>query len=117
MKMIAPYIPYIYLAIAVAAEVVATTALKASDTLSKPVPSAIMVVGYIITFLFMSLVMRSLPVGITYALWSGLGIIPITIASIYLFGEILDLPAIIGIGMIICGIIVIQTFSKMNING
>lgn len=115
MKFLTPYLPYLYLALAVAAEVVGTTALKASMSFTKLVPTITLAVAYLIAFFFMSLVMRSLPVGITYALWSALGIVLITIASVYLFDEVLDLPAIIGIIMIISGIVIIQLFSKMNI--
>ena len=117
MKLLTPYLPYIYLMIAVAAEVVGTTALKASDTFTKIVPTISMVIAYGCAFFFLSLVMRSLPVGITYALWCGFGIILVSFASLYLFGETLDMPAIIGIAFIIGGIIVIQVFSKMNISG
>ena len=111
-----PYMPYFYLLLAIIAEVVGTSALKASDTLTKPAPTVIAIVGYGVAFIFLSLVMRALPVGITYALWSGFGIIFISIAAVFLFGERLDIQAIIGIGLIIAGIIVIQVFSKTNIH-
>lgn len=117
MKHLAPYLPYIYLTMAVAAEVVGTTALKASMSFTKLVPTIIMIAAYMVAFFFLSFVMRTLPVGITYALWSALGIVLITIASIYLFDEVLDLAAVIGIAMIIGGIVVIQLFSKMNLSG
>ncbi len=107
-----PLIPYVYLAIAVVFEVVGTTALKASDSLTKPVPALVMVISYAVTFFFMAQVMRYLPVGITYAIWSGLGIVFITCISAFYFKEWLDLPAFVGLTLIIAGIVIIQVFSK-----
>jgi small multidrug resistance pump len=107
-----PLIPYAYLGLAVLFEVIGTAALKASETLTKPMPVAIMVVSYMITFFFMAQVMRYLPVGVTYAIWSGLGIVLISIISAFYFKEWLDAPAIVGLVMIIAGIVIIQVFSK-----
>ena len=109
-----PLIPYVYLAIAVAFEVIGTTALKASDSLTKLVPALVMGVSYAATFFFMAQVMRYLPVGITYAIWSGLGIVLISCISAFYFKEWLDLPAIIGLTLIIAGIVIIQAFSKTS---
>lgn len=106
------YIPYFYLLMAIIFEVIATTALKASDTLSKPVPTVIMVIGYLTCFVFLSLVMRTMPVGIAYAIWSGLGVVLITVAAFILFGEKLDIASLAGMALIILGIVVIKAFSK-----
>ncbi len=103
---------YFYLAIAIIAEVVATSALKASAEFTRLVPSLIVVVGYGIAFYFMTLVLRSIPVGITYAIWSGLGIVLVTIIGAVLYKEIPDIPAVIGIGLIIAGVIVINVYSN-----
>ena len=103
---------YLYLAIAIIAEVAATSALKASEEFSKLIPSVIVVVGYGVAFYFMTLVLRVIPVGITYAVWSGLGIVLVTIVGIFLYKQIPDLPAIIGMGLIVLGVIVINVFSK-----
>lgn len=112
------YLPYLYLAIAVVFEISGTTALKASDNFSQILPTILMIASYLCSFFFVSLVMRYLPVGITYALWSGLGIVLITVISSYVFKEFPDWPAIIGLAMIIGGIIVIQLFSKSsNLHG
>ena len=92
---------YLYLAIAILAEVVGTSALKASKEFTNLVPSLIVVVGYGVAFYFMTLALRSLPIGITYAVWSGIGIVLITIAGVFLYKEIPDLPAIIGMGLIL----------------
>ncbi|CAD5106515.1 DMT family transporter [Zestomonas carbonaria] len=104
--------PYAYLAIAVAAEVVATSSLKAVKGLSTPLPLLLVIVGYAIAFWMLILVMRSLPVGIVYAIWSGLGIVLVSIAALFLYGQRLDLPAMLGIGLIISGVVVINMFSS-----
>ena len=102
---------YLYLAIAIVAEVIATTALKAVEGFSKPLPLALVVLGYGIAFWMLSLVMKSIPVGITYAIWSGLGIVLISIAGLLVYGQKLDLAALLGITLIIAGVLVIQLFS------
>jgi len=103
---------YGYLAIAILAEVIATSALKASNEFSNPIPSIIVVIGYLISFYFMMLVLRTIPVGITYAIWSGIGIVLIAIVGMFLYQQIPDLPAIIGMSLIILGVAVIHLFSK-----
>lgn len=103
---------YLYLAVAILAEVIATSALKASEEFTKLYPSLIVVVGYSIAFYFMTLVLRTIPIGITYAIWSGLGIILVAIIGIVLYKETPDIPAIIGMGLIISGVAVIHLFSE-----
>jgi len=103
---------YFYLAIAIIAEVAATSALKASAEFTRLVPSLIVVVGYGIAFYCMTLVLRSIPIGITYAVWAGLGIVLVTIVGAVLYKEIPDVPAVIGIGLIVTGVIVINVYSK-----
>jgi len=103
---------YLYLAIAILAEVIATSALKASAEFTKLVPSIIVVVGYCISFYLLTLVLRTLPIGTTYAIWSALGIVLITLVGIFAYKEIPDVPALIGMGLIIAGVIVINLFSK-----
>jgi small multidrug resistance pump len=102
---------WLYLSVAIIAEVIATTALKASDGFSKLGPSALVVIGYGISFFMLSLTLRTIPVGIVYAVWSGVGIVLITLIAWFLFGQKLDVPAIIGIGLIISGVIVLNAFS------
>ncbi|WJN58983.1 multidrug efflux SMR transporter [Pseudomonas sp. SO81] len=102
---------YLYLAIAIVAEVIATTALKAVEGFSKPLPLILVVIGYGIAFWMLSLVMKSIPVGVTYAIWSGLGIVLISITGLVIYGQKLDLAALAGIGLIIAGVLVIQLFS------
>jgi small multidrug resistance pump len=103
---------WIFLGIAILAEVIATSALKASDGFSRLWPSVIVVIGYGTAFYFMSLSIQVIPVGITYAIWSGVGIVLIAIASWLLYGQVLDAPAIAGIVLIMAGVLVINLFSK-----
>lgn len=103
---------YVYLTVAIIAEVIATSALKASDGFSKLIPSVIVVVGYAVAFYGLSMVLKSIPVGIAYAIWSGLGVVLVTIVGAMVFGQKLDLPAIVGIVLIISGVIIMNVFSK-----
>lgn len=103
---------YCYLAIAIIAEVIATSALKASDGFSRLWPSAITVVGYGIAFWCLSLTLKVIPTGIVYAIWSGVGIVLISAVGWFWFKQSLDMPAMIGLGLIIAGVLVINLFSK-----
>ncbi|RDE08725.1 DMT family transporter [Pelagibacterium lacus] len=103
---------YVYLICAIIAEVIATSALKAADGFTNLVPSIIVAVGYAAAFYFLSLTLRTLPIGIAYAIWSGLGIVLISVAGWILYKQALDLPAIIGMGLIIAGVVVINAFSR-----
>lgn len=103
---------YLYLALAILAEMVATSALKASEEFTKLVPSIIVIIGYGAAFYFMTLVLRTIPIGVTYAIWSGVGIVLIAIVGAIFYKEIPDLPAVIGMGLIISGVIVIHLFSN-----
>jgi len=105
---------YVYLIIAITAEVVATSALKASEEFSKLLPSLIVVIGYSTSFYFLALTLRHLPIGIAYALWSGLGIILVTLVGIFVYHQTPDLPALIGMGFIITGVAIINLFSTMS---
>ncbi|WP_025869404.1 DMT family transporter [Methylobacillus glycogenes] len=103
---------WVYLGIAIVSEVLATSALKASEGFTRPWPSLIVVVGYLVAFYCLSLTLRSLPVGVVYAIWSGLGIVLVSVIAWLLFGQKLDLPAIIGMGLIIAGVLVMNLFSR-----
>lgn len=102
---------FFYLAISIVAEVIATSALKAADSFTKLTPSLTVVAGYAVAFYFLSLTLRSLPVGIVYAIWSGVGVVLISLAGWLFYRQSLDLPAIIGLGLIVFGVIVINVFS------
>lgn len=103
---------YYLLAIAVCAEVIATTSMKAVKGFSTPLPLILLITGYATAFWMLILVMRTIPVGITYAIWSGMGIVMVSIAAFFIYGQKLDLPALLGMGMIVAGVVVIQLFSK-----
>src|SRR5437870_13713813 len=103
---------YVYLLIAIVAEVIATSALKATAQFSRLLPSLIVVAGYLCSFYFLSLVLNSIPVGIAYAIWSGLGIVLVAVLATFLYRQAPDWPAVAGMGMIIGGVVVINLFSK-----
>jgi small multidrug resistance pump len=107
---------FVYLILASVAEVIATSALKASVGFTRPLPSLLVVGGYGVAFYLLSLVLRTLPVGITYAIWAGLGIVLVTLVGIMVFGEKPDLPAVLGISLIVAGVVTLQVFSKMNVH-
>jgi small multidrug resistance pump len=105
---------YLYLTVAIVAEVIATSALKASEQFSRLVPSVIVVVGYSAAFYFLTLVLNTIPVGIAYALWSGLGIVLVTSVAAVLYRQVPDLPALLGMVLIVAGVVVINVFSKAS---
>ncbi|GEN28713.1 multidrug transporter [Halovibrio variabilis] len=107
---------FVFLVLAIVAEVIATSALKASLGFTRPLPSVVVVVGYGLAFYLLSLVLRTLPVGVAYAIWAGLGIVLVTLVGIFVFGEKPDLPAVIGISLIVAGVVMLQVFSKMNVH-
>lgn len=106
------YWNYIYLLVAIMFEVVATTALKETQGFTRLVPSLISVVGYGLAFYFLALTLRSMPVGVIYAIWSGAGIVLITAIGWVWFRQALDMPALIGMGFIIAGVLIINLFSR-----
>ena len=103
---------WVHLMIAIAAEVVGTSALKASDGFSRPVPLLITVVGYAVAFFFLALTLRTIPMGVAYAVWSGIGIVLISLVGWLVFRQSLDAPALIGLGLIVAGVVVINGFSN-----
>lgn len=105
---------WLYLSIAIIAEVVATTALKASEGFTRLTPSIIVVAGYGLAFFMLAQTLRSIPVGVAYAIWSGVGIVLVSIVGFFLFKQRLDAPALLGIALIIAGVLVMQVFSKTS---
>ncbi|MBT6179363.1 MAG: multidrug efflux SMR transporter [Deltaproteobacteria bacterium] len=103
---------YIFLAVAVLAEVIATSALKASEEFTKLWPSLIVIVGYSVAFYLLSLCLKTIPLGVMYAIWSGLGVFLVTLVGWFYYKETLDLPAIVGITLILSGVFVIRIFSS-----
>lgn len=105
---------YLYLMIAVLTETVATSSLQASQQFTRFWPSVLVVVGYGFSFYFMGLTLKFMPVGIVYALWSGLGIVLIALIGFLVFGQKLDLAAVLGLGLILSGILIIHLFSNSS---
>jgi len=103
---------YVYLTIAIISEVIATTALKSAEGFTRPIPSVIVILGYGAAFFLLSLTLKVIPVGIAYAIWSGVGVSLIAIAGWVLYNQKLDLAGIAGIALIMAGVIVINVFSK-----
>lgn len=103
-----------FLAIAIMGECVATSALRASEGFTRLAPSALVMVGYGIAFYFLSLALRTIPVGVAYAIWSGVGVVLISAIAWLILGQRLDLPALAGIGLIVAGVIVINVFSTVS---
>lgn len=103
---------YVFLTIAIVAEVIATSALSASAGFSRLWPSVVTAVGYAVAFFFLSLTLRTIPVGVAYAIWSGAGIVLIAAVGWIWFKQYLDFPALLGMTMIIAGVAIINVFSK-----
>ncbi len=103
---------WVYLTIAILCEVIATSALKASEGFTRLTPSVLVVAGYAAAFYCLSLTLRTIPVGVVYAIWSGAGIALISIIGALFFKQSLDAPAVLGMVLIIAGVVVIQAFSK-----
>lgn len=108
----ANFMHYIYLCIAIVAEVIATSSLKASEQFSKPLLTIVVIAGYGLAFFLLSIVVKTLPVGIVYAIWSGAGIVLVAIVGYVWQKQRLDLPAIAGIALILLGVLVVNLFSK-----
>jgi small multidrug resistance pump len=103
---------YAFLFTAIVLEVIGTSALKASEQFTRLLPILVMVTCYGASFFFLSLVLKTLPVGIAYAIWSGLGIVLISMVGVIWFKQTLDLPALVGLGLIVAGVVVVNLFSK-----
>lgn len=103
---------YTYLAIAIVAEVIATSALKASDGFRSLYPSVLVIAGYGTAFYFLSLTLKTVPVGVAYAIWAGMGIVLIAIAGAIFFRQVPDAAAIVGMALIISGVVVISALSR-----
>jgi small multidrug resistance pump len=103
---------WFYLALAIAAEVVATSALKAAAGFTRPLPSVLVVLGYGIAFYCLSLSLKVVPVGVAYAIWSGVGTALIAVIGWLWLGQTLDLAALIGLALIVAGVAVLQIFSR-----
>jgi len=103
---------YFYLAIAIAAKVAGTSILKVTEEFKKLIPTTFLVIFYRISFWLMTLALRDVPLGIVYAVWSGLGIVLVAIIGAFVYKEVPDLASMIGMALIISGVIVMHLFSK-----
>ena len=108
--------PYILLSVAIVAEVIATTALRATEGFTRWLPSLLVVAGYSISFYFLSLTLKTISVGVSYAIWSGVGTVLIAVQGFLVYGQKVDLPAAIGIALIIAGVIVMNLFSQTTVH-
>ncbi|AIM22045.1 multidrug DMT transporter [Serratia sp. OLHL2] len=107
---------FMYLTMAIVAEVIATTMLKASEGFTRLWPSLLVVLGYGVAFWGLSMVVKSMPLGIVYAIWSGMGIVLVSVAAVFVYQQKLDWPAIVGMGLIIAGVLVINLLSKASVH-
>lgn len=105
---------WIYLTLAIGAEIIATTALKMSDGFSRLWPSVVSIAGYAVAFYFLALTLRTIPVGVAYAIWSGVGVVAIALIGLLRFGQALDVAGMIGIGLIVAGVVVLNVFSNTS---
>ena len=105
---------YLYLALAIVLEVLGSSFMKASDGFSKLLPTTITIIAYIACFFFLSQALKSIPLGIAYAIWGGLGIVLTALISVIIFKQSLDLAAIIGIILIVAGVFVMNFFSESS---
>ncbi len=107
---------WLYLTLAILSEVTATSFLKSSEGFTKLWPSVIVILGYCLAFYFLSLTLDTIPIGVAYAVWSGVGIASIAIVSVIFFDQKIDTAAIIGMGLIIAGVVVLRVFSEANVD-
>ena len=103
---------HVYLGLAIVSEVIATSALKASESFTRPWPTVIVIIGYILSFYLLTLCLDKIPIGVAYAIWSGIGIALIALSGAVLYKEIPDRWTLLGMALIICGVVVINVFSK-----
>lgn len=103
---------YLFLFMAIVAEIIATSTLKASEQFTRLWPSVVVIIGYAVSFYCLSQALRVLPVGIAYAIWAAAGIVLVSLVAFLVYRQHLDMPAVLGMGLIIAGVVVINLFSK-----
>ncbi|EKE87659.1 DMT family transporter [Idiomarina xiamenensis] len=107
---------WIFLSIAIVGEVIATTALKSTHGFTKLIPSIVVLLGYAISFYFLSLSLKSIPVGIAYAVWAGLGVVLVTFIAWLIYGQKMDVWSFVGVGLIIAGVAILNLLSKVSVH-
>ncbi|WP_185803273.1 DMT family transporter [Pontivivens nitratireducens] len=103
--------PWFLLTLAIIGEIVGTTALKLSEGFTRPLPGIVAIIGYAVAFYFLAMVLRTIPIGVAYAVWSGVGVAAMALIGLVMFGQRLDPAAIIGIALIAAGVVVLNTMS------
>mgnify|MGYP001426382313 FL=1 len=106
---------WIFLTLAIISEVIGTSFLKSTEGFTKLLPSIIVLAGYCAAFYFLSLTLDSIPIGMAYAIWSGVGIAAITVVSVVFFEQKLDFAAVVGMGLIIAGVVVLRLYSEASV--
>jgi len=104
--------PWLYMAGAIFCEIIATSALKSAEGFTRPVPTALVLIGYGIAFYCLSVALKTIPVGIAYAVWSGVGIVAISLIGLFYYRQTIDAAGLIGMGLIVAGVLVINLFSR-----
>ena len=103
---------WVYLGLAIVSEVLATASLKSTEGFTRLVPSIVVLVGYLAAFYFLSLTLDTIPIGVAYAVWSGVGVATITLVSFVLYDQKIDVAGLVGIGLIVAGVVVLRLFSE-----
>ena len=107
---------WVYLGLAIFSEVIATASLKSTEGFTRLVPSIVVLIGYAAAFYFLSLTLDTVPIGVAYAVWSGVGVATITLVSFVVYNQKIDTAGLIGIGLIVAGVIVLRLFSEASVD-
>ena len=107
---------WVYLGLAIFSEVIATASLKSTEGFTRLVPSIVVLVGYAAAFYFLSLTLDTIPIGVAYAVWSGVGVATITLVSLVVYDQKIDAAGLMGIGLIVAGVIVLRLFSEASVD-
>ena len=107
---------WVYLGLAIFSEVIATASLKSTDEFTRLVPSIVVLVGYTAAFYFLSLTLDTIPIGVAYAVWSGVGVATITLVSFVVYDQKIDAAGLLGIGLIVVGVVVLRLFSEASVD-
>ena len=107
---------WVYLGLAIVSEVIATASLKSTEGFTRLVPSIVVLVGYSAAFYFLSLTLDTIPIGVAYAVWSGVGVATITMVSFVVYDQKIDAAGLLGIGLIVAGVVVLRMFSEASVD-
>ena len=107
---------WVYLGLAIVSEVIATASLKSTEGFTRLVPSIVVLVGYSAAFYFLSLTLDTIPIGVAYAVWSGVGVATITLVSFVVYDQKIDAAELLGIGLIVAGVVVLRLFSEASVD-